>query len=105
MASRDVRVRVRPTVVRVRVSEPAIRTVVGVAAENPQLKYPYAYLPKGCRLFELSLEALSGLNRLGYRTPRRFIVIPPNFPRHKDFSLIVYFDSARNVFDTSLILP
>ena len=32
--------------------------------------------------FELSLEALSGLNRLGYRTPRRFIVIPPYFPRH-----------------------
>lgn len=44
MASRDVRVRVRPTVVRVRISEPAVRTVVRVAAENPQLSYPYAYL-------------------------------------------------------------
>ena len=73
MASRDVRVRVRPSVVRVRVSEPAIRAVVRVAAENPQLKYPYAYLPKVYRLFELSLEAPSGINRLGYRTPRRFI--------------------------------
>ena len=55
MASRDVRVRFRPTVVRVRVSEPAIRAVVRVAAENPQLKYPCAYLPRDWQaLFFLS---------------------------------------------------
>lgn len=55
MASRDVRVRVRPSVVRVRISEPALRTVVRVAAENPQLKYPYAYLPRDWQaLFFLS---------------------------------------------------
>ena len=55
MASRDVRPRVRPSVVRVRISEPALRAVVGVAAENPQLKYPYAYLPRDWQaLFFLS---------------------------------------------------
>ena len=44
-SSRDVRVRVRPGVVRVRVSEPAIRTVVRVTAAKPQLSFPFAYLP------------------------------------------------------------
>ena len=48
MASRDVRVRVRPGVVRVRISETAIRAV-RVAAENPQLTYPCAYLPREFR--------------------------------------------------------
>ena len=55
MASRDVRVRVRPTVVRVRISESAIRTVVRVAAENPQLSYPYAYLRRDCAGFFIFL--------------------------------------------------
>ena len=54
MASRDVRVRVRPTVVRVRISESAVRTVVRVAAENPQLSYPYAYLREIPQAFSLS---------------------------------------------------
>ena len=44
MASRDVRVRVRPDVVRVRVRKTAIRTVVRVAAPHPQLTSQYAYL-------------------------------------------------------------
>ena len=54
MASRDVRVRVRPGVVRVRISETAIRAVVRVAAENPQLTYPYAYLQRFLEAFLLS---------------------------------------------------
>ena len=76
MASRDVRVRVRPSVVRVRISEPALRTVVRVAAENPQLKYPYAYLPRDWQalFFLISQRHICfGLNRLGHRAPRRFI--------------------------------
>ena len=44
MASRDVRVRVRPDVVRVRVRKTAKRTVVRVAAPTPQLTSQYAYL-------------------------------------------------------------
>ena len=44
MASRDVRVRVRPDVVRVRVRKTAIRTVVRVAAPIPQLTSQYAHL-------------------------------------------------------------
>ncbi len=43
MASRDVRVRVRPSVVRVRISETAIRAVVRITAEQPQLSYQFAY--------------------------------------------------------------
>ena len=44
MASRDVRVRVRPDVVRVRARKTAPRTVVRVAAPHPQLTSQYAYL-------------------------------------------------------------
>ena len=43
-SSRDVRIRIRPGVVRVRISETAIRTVVRVAATNPQLSFSFAYL-------------------------------------------------------------
>lgn len=46
-SSRDVRVRVRPTVVRVRTSETAIRAVVRVAAHVPQLYSPFAYPAHG----------------------------------------------------------
>lgn len=46
-SSRDVRVRVRPTVVRVRTSETAIRAVVRVAAHVPQLYFPFAYPAHG----------------------------------------------------------
>lgn len=51
MASRDVRVRVRPSVVRVRISETAVRTVVRVTAEQPQLLYQYAYHRRKMDLF------------------------------------------------------
>ena len=44
MASRDVRVRVRPDVVRVRARKTAMRTVVRVAAPHPQLISLYAHL-------------------------------------------------------------
>ena len=61
MASRDVRVRVRPGVVRVRISETAIRAVVRVAAENPQLTYPCAYLPREFREGFCSAKIVGGI--------------------------------------------
>ena len=69
MASRDVRVRVRPGVVRGRRGEPAVRAVVRVAAEQPQLKYPYTYLPR-------DLEALAGVKSLGASSPKTILVCP-----------------------------
>lgn len=43
MASRDVRGRFRPSVVRVRISETAIRTVARATAKQPQLHYQFAH--------------------------------------------------------------
>ena len=54
MASRDVRVRVRPDVVRVRARKTAPRTVVRVAAPHPQLISLYAHLMESEDFFLLS---------------------------------------------------
>ena len=54
MASRDVRVRVRPDVVRVRARKTAPRTVVRVAAPHPQLISLYAHLMESEDFFSLS---------------------------------------------------
>ena len=54
MASRDVRVRVRPDVVRGRARKTAPRTVVRVAAPHPQLNSQYAHLMESEDFFSLS---------------------------------------------------
>lgn len=54
MASRDVRVRVRPVVVRVRISETAIRAVIRITAPQDQLILLYLPLtPVGFTIREL----------------------------------------------------
>ena len=99
MASRDVRVRVRPTVVRVRISESAVRTVVRVAAENPQLSYPYAYLREIPQAFSLSCLL---------RAKIAWGIEPQDdlrSPASKHYEFISYFSVASAVLVTFLTLP
>ena len=84
MASRDVRVRVRPRVVRVRISETAIRTVVRVTAKQPQLHYQFAH---HWRKWIFVSIAVSGVRGSYPQTPQtatgyREILLLLNFDYH-----------------------
>ena len=79
MASRDVRVRVRPSVVRVRISETAVRTVVRVTAEQPQLYDPYAH-PWRLNGFLFGANPFSGVEPPhGFRSPPKTGIILHSF--------------------------
>ena len=67
MASRDVRVRIRPSVVRVRISETAIRTVVRGTAKQPQLHYQFAH---HWRKWIFESFAVFGVRGIDPRTPQ-----------------------------------
>ena len=55
MARADIRIRVRPIVIRVRISEAAIRTVIRITAPKNQLLFPSANRPRLSAFVPLSV--------------------------------------------------
>lgn len=55
MARADIRIRVRPIVIRVRISEAAIRTVIRITAPKDQLLFPSANRPRLSAFVPLSV--------------------------------------------------